>query len=138
MPKRTKPQTATQNKNSTLIQQSSLSYSAPIPPPQMFEEYDRVLPGSAERILSMAEKQTIHRISLEEKVVSSNINKESLGMWMAFLITMTAIIGGIIIILDDKSAAGLQIIITSLVILVGIFIYGRHSQMKERKEKNLS
>src|SRR5690349_6225737 len=32
-------------------------FAGPLPPPELFAEYDRVLPGSAERILAMAERE---------------------------------------------------------------------------------
>ena len=40
-----------------LVRSTTLSHSGPLPAPQDFREYDQVLPGSAERILSMAEKE---------------------------------------------------------------------------------
>ena len=39
----------------TLIR--DFSFSGPIPPPQFLEGYERVLPGSADRILTMAENE---------------------------------------------------------------------------------
>lgn len=49
------------------IAQSLQHYSAPIPPAQQFEHYEEVLPGSADRILTMAEKEQNHRIWWERK-----------------------------------------------------------------------
>lgn len=40
-------------------------FSGPLPPPTMYGEYERTLPGSAERILVMAEKEQDHRIEWE-------------------------------------------------------------------------
>jgi len=37
------------------------SFSGPLPPPPMFREYEDVLPGAGDRILSMAERQAAHR-----------------------------------------------------------------------------
>lgn len=36
-------------------------YQGPLPPPQMFRDYEDVLPGAAHRIISMAEKEQSHR-----------------------------------------------------------------------------
>ncbi len=94
-------------------------------------------PGSAERILTMAERQSAHRIQLEADVVHSNISKEKTGMVLAFAISMTSIIGGVVVIVTGKSTEGITAIIGTLVGLVGVFIYGRHAQAKERKEKNM-
>ena len=35
----------------------SAMYSGPLPPPQMLREYENILPGMANRIMSMAEKE---------------------------------------------------------------------------------
>lgn len=119
------------------LHHQSLQFKGPLPPPNIIKGYEEVCPGSADRIIAMAERQSEHRMKLEVKVVSSNIRKESIGQWMGFLIALTAIIGGVIVILNNKSAEGLSMIITALTSLVGVFIYGRHAQAKERKEKNL-
>ena len=45
----------------------SQEFTGPIPPPSMMEQYEKTLPGSADRILNMAENQSEHRQSLEKK-----------------------------------------------------------------------
>ena len=42
----------------TGIAAAKAEFSGPIPPPSIIEGYERVLPGSADRIISMAEKQS--------------------------------------------------------------------------------
>ena len=41
-------------------------FSGPLPPPQLLQGYEDVLPGAAERILRMTEKQLDHNIKMEE------------------------------------------------------------------------
>ena len=41
-------------------------FSGPIPPPNIIKGYEEVLPGSADRILAMAEKQSNHRQEMEK------------------------------------------------------------------------
>jgi uncharacterized membrane protein len=43
------------------VVQTSTSFHGPVPPPDHFRDYDVVLPGSADRILAMAEKEQAHR-----------------------------------------------------------------------------
>ena len=45
--------------------------SGPLPVPQDFEHYDRVVPGAAERILRMAESELEHRHELEKNELLS-------------------------------------------------------------------
>lgn len=44
-------------------------YQGPLPLPNHFEGYERVLPGSAERIIAMAEKEQDHRIGQEKQAL---------------------------------------------------------------------
>ena len=64
----------------TQITATASSFEGPIPPPQILQQYNNVVPGSAERIIGMAEKQSDHRMGLENKVVTSNLVKSYLGM----------------------------------------------------------
>lgn len=44
-------------------------HSGPLPCPEDFEEYDRILPGAAERIFQLAEREQRHRHEQEAKIV---------------------------------------------------------------------
>lgn len=47
-------------------------FSGPIPHPRILKGYEEILPGSADRILTMAENQSKHRQAIEAEVVHSN------------------------------------------------------------------
>lgn len=40
-----------------IVALKSSTFSGPLPPPDLFAEYDKALPGATDRILSMAEKE---------------------------------------------------------------------------------
>ena len=67
----------------------SLSSSDNASPPEAFQRYEEILPGAAERILKMAEKQAEHRQRLEEKIVNAEIRDARLGLIFGFLIGLT-------------------------------------------------
>ena len=48
------------------------TFIGPIPPPQDFEKYELTLPGAADRILSMAEKEQQIRADGEEGIMSND------------------------------------------------------------------
>jgi uncharacterized membrane protein len=116
----------------TVMQQS---YSGPLPPPAALAQYDEALPGSAERILAMAEGQYSHRQAIELSVVNSNIASQRLGVVLGFAVAMTAVIGGIYLVATGKSATGLAAIITPLIALVGVFVYGKEKQTEDLSQK---
>jgi len=52
---------------SVVIPESKEEFAGPIPPPSMMKQYEETLPGSADRILKMAENQSEHRQWMEKK-----------------------------------------------------------------------
>ncbi len=50
-----------------------LSHQGPIPAPEDLAAYEKLYPGSAERIIAMAERQQAHRFDLEVRQVDARI-----------------------------------------------------------------
>ncbi len=86
--------------------------------------------------MAMAERQSIHRESLEAQIVAENVASQKRGSIFAFIICLVALVGGFWLIATGKSADGLAAIISSLTALAGVFVYGKYQQSKERKEKS--
>jgi uncharacterized membrane protein len=64
-----------------------------LPPPEYLEYYDRILPGAAERIIAMAEKQAEHRQFLEKEdyrigefAIRKEFQQRKWGQIFAFLL----------------------------------------------------
>ena len=57
------------------------SFSGPLPPPTMYREYESALPGSAERILAMVEKEQKHRIMWETTALNHVGNDCTERLW---------------------------------------------------------
>lgn len=111
------------------------AFHGPLPPPTVLAEYNQIIPNGAERILAMAERQQAHRHALESTVVNGNTANERRGQQFAFIIAMTAILGGLALILTGRDTQGLVAILGTLTALAGVFIYGRYKQAQEREEK---
>jgi len=73
------PSPQPQSKHVT-VQTRAESFSGPLPPPVVLKQYDEIVPGAAERILSMAESQSQHRQQLERSVIESDIKNSRLGL----------------------------------------------------------
>lgn len=59
-------------------------FSGPIPPPNMIKGYEAILPGAADRIITMAEKQSSHRQEMERKIISADSRDSLLGILFAW------------------------------------------------------
>lgn len=77
----------------------SLSHTGPLPHPDILRGYEETLPGAAERVLEMAEKEQNHRIDMENKLQEADSRDSLLGIKFAYRISMTVTIVGAIIVI---------------------------------------
>lgn len=117
------------------VSASISAFQGPLPPPEMLERYNQIVPNGADRIVALAESQLRHRQRLESTVVDGNVTSQKRGQLFAFILGLVAIIGGIVLIGLDKNTQGLAAIITAFVALAGVFVYGRWEQERERERK---
>lgn len=125
-----------QNKQERVVATRAEFYSGPLPHPQMLEKYDQISPGAAAIIIGMAEKQTNHRIDIENKVVASQIQNSKRGQVFAFTLELCALISSFILFMFDKGPPAYVVFGTSVMSLVVTFIYATRSNRKELHEKH--
>lgn len=120
---------------SKLTMEKSVHYSGPIPPPDVLAQYERVLKGSADRILSMAEMQMTHRQELEKKALTANSINSILGTVSGLMIGLAGMGTGAYCIHLGQNAYGIASLFGTIASLAGVFIYGKRSNRKEMIEK---
>ena len=113
----------------------SRRFSGPLPPPEILEHYNVIVPGAAERILVMAEKQSQHRQSLEVQVVASDIAKSKMGWWFAFFLGLISLGGGVFLIYIGKTISGSIFSGVYLGGVIYVFVYGSQQRRKEREAR---
>jgi len=114
---------------------TSATFAGPLPPPGALAAYEQIHPGSADRIIRMAEAQSGHRQDLERHVIQGNVTAQARGQWFAFILGAIAIGGGVGLAATGHSLEGLASLVTAVTALAGVFIYGQHQQAKERAQK---
>lgn len=67
-------------------------FAGPLPHPSVLAGYDDVVPGSAERILRMAEKQLEHRIGTESLLAREQMRQATRGQHYALFICSLALV----------------------------------------------
>ncbi|MDA8409380.1 MAG: DUF2335 domain-containing protein [Treponema sp.] len=67
-----------------VVRHQAVSYSGPLPPAAEFERYNAAVPGAAERILAMAEKEAEHRHGAEDLLVQEEVRASKTGQLFAF------------------------------------------------------
>jgi len=106
----------------------SEKFSGPLPHPDHFKEYEDILPGSADRILKMAEKQQSHNNDMEKRYFRTDNITGVLGIVSAFGISIIVIGSGVYLVMNGHSVTGTLFAGFGLTSLVGTFIYGTNNQ----------
>lgn len=71
-------------------------YSGPIPHPSFMHEYESILPGSADRIIAMSEKEQQHRHGIEALEHKAMIQLNKQGLWLGFFLELALIASAVI------------------------------------------
>lgn len=100
------------------------TYSGILPHPMLLKQFDEVLPGTAERIITMTEKEGEHRRIIEKQIVDSEFKIQNQGIKLGFLIALVGILGSIFLAFYDKTIASTILGGSTLVSLVSVFIKG--------------
>ncbi|PRD42089.1 hypothetical protein C5748_18210 [Phyllobacterium phragmitis] len=66
-------------------------WSGPLPPPQILEEFNNVVPNGAERIMAAWERETDHRHKMERRELTLVSTDAILGKICAFLFVLGAL-----------------------------------------------
>lgn len=106
------------------VSRTQLVYRGPLPPAAQLKGYEDVLPGAANRIITMAEEQSAHRRQIEKQVVAARTRDSLLGIIGAVILSVLILVGGVICILANHDTAGGFIITSVLVALCTVFIKG--------------
>ncbi len=116
------------------LQQEQCYFAGPLPSPQTFAEYDKIVPGAAERILVMAEKDAEFQRAITHKALKAEASERRLGQILGFCIGLASLITtGIALFFNQPTAASI-IGGTTVVGLVTVFVLGRDSGSKKQAE----
>ncbi len=106
-------------------------YSGPIAHPRIIAGYEKFLPGSADRILTMAEEQQHHRFKMEEQHQQGAFQREKRAMDRGFILAILLMVLSGVAIYLGSDLVGFGLIATSIVSLAGVFLYGHRSNRNE-------
>jgi uncharacterized membrane protein len=101
------------------------SFSGPLPPPALFGEYDNVLPGSAERILRMTEREQEQRHGWDNRAITIQGGEIKRGQWLGFFLGALLVAGAVYCASIGEQWVAIAMAGTSLVSIVTAFIKGR-------------
>lgn len=115
--------------------QKATSFSGPLPPPEILEGYNNILPDGAERILTMAENQSKHRMKLEDFAVRESFRQSATGQKYGLCLGILGLIlAALLAILGHETVAGI-FGSTTIVGLVAVFVIGKRGQQRDIERK---
>lgn len=134
-----KPKTPTQRKQtpapSNQQKQQAIatlqSFSGPLPHSGLLKNYDEIIPGAAERILSMAEAEAAHQHDIERLALQCASSEARLGQWFGLIIGVCAFITVIIAVILGAEKTAMVVGGTTVVGLVTVFVAGHKPQPLE-------
>jgi len=138
MKKKRQPVPANRNPSSSpspisVARTTVTAFQGPLPPPELMERYNQIIPGAAQRILNIFESQVQHRQALEQAVIKSDIRDSRLGLYLGFFVSVFAVIGGVICVLSGYTATGGIIAAIPVPVLASVFVYGSTNRRRERE-----
>jgi uncharacterized membrane protein len=105
--------------------------TGPIPPPEQLAAYDQIVPGAANRMLTMAETEQRNRTA----IVSAQIRQSDRAQWLAFALALCFLGACVCVTLAGWPWVGGILGGSTVVGVVTIFITGQAQQKPAAQEK---
>lgn len=120
--------------------QQVMLHTGPLPDPATLEQYDKVQPGSAERIIKAFELEIEHRhkidsvhLEIEKQYADTDSRNSFIGIISAFLLGAGAICAGAYIAtINNAPGYGTLFGSSGIAAIVGAFIYGTKVNSKTK------
>lgn len=94
----------------------------PLPDPETLRRYDDLLPGTAERIITMAEKEQDHVHKTVSRAQIWTLVRKQIGQISGFLLGLLGLLEGFFLVVKGHDWAGASMSGISLSVLVGLFV----------------
>ena len=107
----------------------SATWNGPLPPPALLEEFERVVPGGAERIFAQFENEAKHRRGLEEQNARFVIRDRHFGQALAGIYALGAF--GLTAFAIDRGADWVASILGGGTIVSGVIAFLRVRSKKK-------
>lgn len=104
------------------------AWRGPMPDPESLARYEQIVPGAAERLLTVFEGQVAHRHSMESRLS----RRRDWGLALAFIVTVLIVATGAWLIYLDHDWAGAAVIAIHVVGLAAVFITGASAGARVR------
>ncbi len=116
------------------LRMQHIRISSPIPPPEIMEGYNALMPDAMEKFFALAEKQSNHRQEIEKIEVINQNKRANIGLWAGWSISILFAVIGAFLVYHDKNIAGFTSFICAIMPRIYSFIIARHNRKKQIEE----
>lgn len=118
----------------SVVQQLTVSHSGWLPTPEYLVRYEAALPGLAERIVRMPEREQEHRHRAVEESMTRDYKIRTRGQILAMVsLALLLAFSAYLVTVGQPAWAG-RVAIFTIVAVVGIFVTGKLSDRKAKKD----
>jgi uncharacterized membrane protein len=107
------------------------AFIGPLPHPAVMQGYEDVLPGAAERIIALAEKQSAHRMGIESQVVTHESWRSWAGLVAGTVIALAILGGAIGLTISGHEEVGALLGIANIAGISSVFVLGRRAEQED-------
>ncbi len=117
----------------TRIEQRSFeaTFASPLPPPQFLDAYESTLPGAADRILSLTEREARHRHEMVSQLVSAEAHQTKWIPRYILALALATMAFAMVAVLAGYPVAGTLIAVLDLGGVAGSYLYGIWKSMRD-------
>lgn len=101
------------------------SWQGPLPDPDSLEAFRQIVPDAPERIIKQWELEAAHRREYEMTALNGAIERDRVGQGAAIVFALSALVAGVIALFLGHPAFATAIVTTTIVSVVGAFLYQR-------------
>lgn len=109
----------------SVVQESS--HSGPLPSAEQYRQYEEILPGAAERILRMAEKEQDGRLEWQRKALDASIRFRHRGQTFAGILAGLFVLVAVLLVALQQYIPAVTVL-GMIAALAGVFISGRYGK----------
>ena len=108
------------------------SYSGPLPLAAELRRYDATVPGSAERIVRMAESHAQHRQAMERESLAATAAEKRRGQWLGAGIVMLVLGVCLVALYRGQETFASELGTWTVISLAVVFVLGRIPWLRDR------
>jgi len=120
---------------------SAESYSGPLPQPEELGKYESILPGAADRIITMAEQEQAQRhnaertfLELRRLNIQADYARSNRGLYLGAAVALAIVAAGALMAYLGQSAEAVAVVVGTIAGVAGVFVYGAQTRRRDNDD----